>query len=114
MKKVSKMVSKSMLFLDFSEADVEMEKPRLDCAGAVQTCVGPSRKSSKIEEKTLDALTLSALSLFLRNVVKKVLQRNPFGELWASFCRSGDPLGAQRVPKVVKKVDQMKLRNRPR
>jgi len=52
-----------MLFLDFSEADVEMEKPRLDCAGCSETCVGPSRKSSKIEEKNVRcADALSALS----------------------------------------------------
>ena len=81
MKKVSKIVSKSMLFADFSEADVEMEKPRFDCAGAVQTWVGPSRKSSKIKEKTSDMLTLSALSLFLRNVIKKIIQRDLFGNL---------------------------------
>ena len=103
MKKVSEMVSKSMLFGDFSLAHVQIEKPRLDCAGCSETWVRPSRRSLEIEEKTQDMLTLSTHSLFRRNFVKKVLQRGPFGDLWASFCCSGDPLGAQRVPKSSKR-----------
>ena len=65
------------------------------------------------EEKTeVLLMQLHALN-FSSNVLEKVLQMDPFGDLWVSFCRSGGPLGAQRVPKVVKKVDQMRLRNRP-
>ena len=102
-----------MLFGDFFEAHVERAKPRLDCAGCSETWVGPSRKSSEIEEKTEVLLMLSPHSLFRRNVLEKVLQMDPFGDLGAPFCRSGGPLGAQRLPKVVEKVDQMRLRNRP-
>ena len=102
-----------MLFGIFSEADVEMEKPRLDCAGCSETWVGPSRKSSEIVKKTDVLLILSPHSLFRRIVLEKVLQRDPFGHLWAPFCRSGGPSGAQRPPKVVTKVDQMRLWNRP-
>ena len=107
------MVSKLMFLGYFFEAHYQRAKPRLDCAGCSETWVGPSIKSSEIEEKAEVFLMLFYFSLFRRNVLEKILQTNSFGHLCASFCRSGGPLGAQRVPKVVTKVDQMKLWNRP-
>ena len=90
-----------------------MEKHRLDRAGCSGSRVGPSRNSSEIKEIAPDIRTLSAHSLFLRKMLKRVSQKHAFEALGGFFRCSSNPLGSPKAAKVDKKVDKMRTWDQP-
>ena len=90
-----------------------MEKHRLDRAGCSGSRVGPSRNSSEIQEIAPDIRTLSAHSLFLRKMWKRVSQKHAFEALGDFFRCSSNSLGSPKAAKVDKKVDKMGTWNQP-
>ena len=88
-----------LFFLDFFKAHVERAKPRLDCASCSETWVGPSRKSSKIQEKTeVLLMQLPALTFSLKSASKgppKGPVWGPLGPLLSLWRLTWSPKGAQ-------------------